>query len=304
MRSVAAMVALAAESLLAAECVAVDRDRILAGDLARLRPLFAALDPAAVIGYAPAPGRRRTLEPEELARLARRHGLPEASLEPVCFERATEALTEERLLEAMQAALAAPQARIEIVDYSRYPVPRGELAFPLAGLASPPPGRPEAPVLWRGRVLYDGRRSASVWARVRIGLPTRLVFARRDLEPGKPIEVADVEERLVETFPGRLRALLTAAEAAGARPRRRIRAGEAIEASWLRLAREVERGEAVTVEVASGGARLVLEARAETGGRRGEPVAVRNPASGRRFTATVEGRGRASLRLEKGARTP
>lgn len=297
MRRVALLVAALAGSLWAGECAAVEGDRILAGDLARLRPLFGALDPTVVIGYAPAPGRRRTLEPEELARLARRYQLPETSLEGVCFERAAEVLSPERLLEAMRAALGEPEARIEIVEFSRYPVPRGELSFARNGLASPPPGRPEAPVLWRGRVLYDGRRSVGIWARVRIRVPGQWVFARRDLEPGRPIEAADLEERLVETFPARRNAVFRVADVAGATPRRRIRAGEAIEAGWLRRPPEVERGDAVTVEVASGAARLVVEARAETAGRRGEPVAVRNPATGRRFTAVVEGRGRASLRV-------
>lgn len=303
MRRVAAAAALAG-ALWAGECARLEADRIRAADLARERPLFAALDPAVVIGYAPAPGRRRTFDAEELARLAKRHGLPEVSLEPVCFERAAEALGPERLLEAMQAALGEPAARIEILDYSRYPVPRGELCFPLSGLASAPPGKPEAPVIWRGRVLYDGRRSVAVWARVRISSPRRLVVARRDLVVGRPIEAADLEERLVETFPAPGRVALTAAGSVGATPRRRIRAGEALEAGWLRLPKDVERGDAVTVEVASGAARLVLQGRAETGGRRGEPVAVRNPTSGRRFTATVEGPGRASLRLGRGGSTP
>lgn len=303
MKRVATVAALAG-SLWAGECALVEGDRILAADLARERPLFAALDPAAVIGYAPAPGRQRTLDAEELARLARRHCLPEVSLEPVCFERAAETLRPERLVEAMRAALGEPQARIEILDFSRYPVPRGELSLPLAGLASPPPGKPESPVVWRGRVVYDGRRSVAVWARVRISAPRRLVVARRDLVAGRPIQAADIEERLVETFPAQRNGTLTAAAVVGATPRRRIRAGEALEASWLRLPRDVERGDAVTVEVASGAARLLLEGRAETGGRRGEPVAVRNPASGRRFTATVEGPGRASLRVGQGGSAP
>ncbi len=303
MKRAAVQVALAG-ALAAGECVTVEGDRILAGDLARVRPLFAALDPAMPVGYAPAPGRRRALEPEELGRLARRHRLPETSLEAVCFERAAEVLTRERLLEAMRASLGEPEARIEIVEFSRYPVPRGRLAFPLAGLASPPPAQPDAPVLWRGRVLYEGRRSAGIWARVRIGVVRRLLIARRDLVAGRPIKAADLEERLAETFPARRQADLTVEEAVGAAPRRRIRAGEAIEAASLRLARDIERGDAVRVEVAAGAARLFIEGRAENGGRRGEPVSVRNPASGRRFTAVVEGPGRASLRIQTGGQAP
>ena len=283
------------------ECALVEQDRILAGDLARLRPLFRGLDPSLALAFAPAPGLHRVLTADDLRRLARRHGLPEVSLESVCFERSAEELTESRLLEVLRGALAEPAANIEILDFSRYPVPKGELVFPLTGLAAPPPARPDVPVLWRGAVRYDGRRSSPVWARVRITVARRQLVARRDLPAGRPIGAEDLEERVVETFPGATEKL---ASAAGAIPRRRIRAGEAIDAAWLKLPLEVERGETVTVEVASGAARLLLEARAETGGRRGQAILVRNPSSGQRFTATIDGRGRVSLQLEKGERIP
>ena len=282
------------------ECAVVEGERIRAGDLARLRPLFSALDPDMELGYAPAPGLRRVLAPGELARLARRHGLIAVSLEAVCIEGAAERLAEAGLIEAMRRSLGE-EARIEIVEFVRHAVPRGVLEFPLAGLAGPP-GQPGAAVLWRGRVWTASGRTAPVWARVRVGVERRGLVARRDLAAGKAIEAGDVEERLVELFPTVGVKPVEASEVVGAVARRRIRAGEMLTAALLRLAPEVERGDRVEVEVRTGAARLRLEARAETSGRRGEAVLVRNPATGRRFKAMVEGPGRLAVEIgEKGA---
>lgn len=56
--------------------------------------------------------------------------------------------------------------------------------------------------------------------------------------------------------------------------------------------REVERGSRISVEVTSGAARLVFQAVAETAGRQGEWVLVRNPENGHLFQAKVFGDGK------------
>jgi hypothetical protein len=55
---------------------------------------------------------------------------------------------------------------------------------------------------------------------------------------------------------------------------------------------EVERGDRVAVEVHSGAARLAFEAKAESSGRAGHSVLVRNPENDRLFQAKVEGKGK------------
>jgi len=50
------------------------------------------------------------------------------------------------------------------------------------------------------------------------------------------------------------------------------------------------------VEVSEGGALLALEAQAETGGRSGDIVFLKNPETGRRFQARVEGKGKVVIR--------
>jgi len=284
----------------AEECAIVEGERIRAADLARLRPLFSALDAGLELGYAPAPGLRRVLTSAELGRLARRHGLIDASVEAVCVERASEPLSRAQLVEAMRRSLGE-EARIEVVDWDRRPAPRGVLEFPLSGLSGPP-SRPEGAVVWRGRIRTASGRTAPVWARLRVGVTRRLLVAKRDIAAGQPVEAGDIEERVMEVFPRVVAKPVGAEEALGAVPRRRIRAGEVLTAAALKLAPEVRRGDRVEVAVEGTGARLRLEALAETSGRRGDAVLVRNPATGRRFQATVEGPGRLAVYLEgKGA---
>ena len=278
-------------------CHTVEGDRILAGDLARVIPAFAALPAARPLAHAPVAGVQRILKRSQLDRLAKQNGLSATGVGAVCFKRASEMLTPERVLEELHRALAEPEAAIELIDYSRRPVPNGTLQFSLRGLSSPSSSDPTQPVLWRGTVRSEGGRSVSVWARVRVSAPRRQVVALRDLSPGVLITRGDVSAVTVEAFPTGEKSLVDAEAVAGAVPRRRIRAGEAIRAAWLKRPHEVERGDLVRVEVLSGAARLLFEARAESTGRLGDAVWVRNPSSGQRFQARVEEKGKVVVRV-------
>lgn len=273
-----------------AGCIAIEGERLLASDLAAAVPAFAALPAGTVLGWAPAPGARRLFGAEEIARLAARHGLKlDASPRALCIERAMTPLTAERLLEAMRRALGRADARIELVDYSRRAVPHGELEFDRAHLAAPAAGI----ALWRGRLRYDAGRSLPVWARVRITAPGRRVVATENLGPGRPVQPAQVRLEEGEWFPFGEAPLTSVEEAVGRLPRRWIPAGSVLYARLLAAPREVERGQEILVEVSSGGAQLRFRARAETGGRNGDTIVVRNPANGRRVAARVEGPGKA-----------
>jgi len=50
------------------------------------------------------------------------------------------------------------------------------------------------------------------------------------------------------------------------------------------------------IEAAAGGVRVALEAEAQASGSRRQTIPFRNPATGRRFYAHVEGPGRASVK--------
>jgi len=288
------MTALGALILLAwggAGCLVVEGQHILARDLARVLPAFAQLPAELRLGYAPAPGARRIITAAEAARLSAQHGLPVEARE-LCVERATEKLTAERILAAMRQAVGREDVRLELVDYSRYPVPAGELEFPRTGLGAPPAAAATGVLLWRGRLRFDGSRSLPVWARVRISAPGRRVVAAANLPPDKPIEACRLRLEQGEWFPFADQPLDAVEAAVGKAPRRWIRAGSVLYARMLAPPKEVERGAAVEVAVASGGAQLRFQARAETAGRAGDVILVRSPLNGRRIAGRVEGPGK------------
>ncbi len=291
----AAMLWLASAALpAAAGCLPLEGDRVLARDLARLAPEFASVAPEEVAGLAPSFGARRVFEPPELARLARRWGVAIEKPAVICFERVTRILTGDAVRAALRQSLGIPEAKVELADFSRLPVPAGRLEFPRSGLAVPAIGRADE-VLWRGRVVAEGGRSVPVWARVRMSVRRPRPVARVPLAAGRAVEMDQVvlEER--EEFPLPAPDGFTLEQVAGRRPRRAIPAGQAILPAALMPVREVEAGQTVAVEVTSGAARLSFEGKAETAGRAGDAIVVRNPASGRKFRAVVEGKGRAAV---------
>ena len=58
---------------------------------------------------------------------------------------------------------------------------------------------------------------------------------------------------------------------------------------------DVDRGDTVTVEVRSGETVLMLPAQADTAGRRGQVIALRNAAGGKIFRARITGKDTALL---------
>src|SRR5579862_3663563 len=93
-------------------------DRITAGDLAAAEPAFAAMAPETPLANAPLPGSRRMLSVAEIERLGDQHGLSLEAHVPICLEYAVAPLDPEKVLVAMRAAIALPDARIELVEFS------------------------------------------------------------------------------------------------------------------------------------------------------------------------------------------
>lgn len=286
------MTALVVVALAANACVGVERDRIVARDLAPAVAAFAALEPDTDLGYAPVPGAKRIFHAAELARLAARNGVAPGELKDVCVERTTEPLAAASIRRAVEAAVARPEAAIEIVDWSRYPAPHGAIEFPRGGLAAPSGA---APALWKGYVKYGDRHRFGIWARVRISAPVERVVAETDLAAGRMIQAGQVRLERIEAWPFTARAAASVDRVVGRAPRRSIPKGGPVFENLLDTPREVNAGDTVTVEVSSGGARLALEGRAQAAGRRGDIIAVRNPANGRTFRATVQGPGKVAL---------
>ena len=272
-----------------AACLAVPAvsDQIRAADLAPASRAFAELDPAAVVGWAPAPGVQRVFPVAELRRIAARLRTPAVPETSLCVERKVAPLEPARVVAAIQPQV--PEGAVRLLDFSRAPAPEGELVLPRSVVRRAAGNT----YFWSGYVRYAGSRRFAVWARVAVDAAVPAVVAAADLRPGRAIRAADLR---LETRSELLASGLVASldQAVGKWPRRPIRAGTAVAAQWLQAAPEIVRGDAVKVDVRSGGAHLEMDARAESNGSLGERVAVRNPVSQMRFFGRVEGRGRVS----------
>ncbi len=269
-------------------CNLVEGPRILGRDLASANPYFATLDSALVVGASPLPGVQRILHADELVRLARQNSIASPTpIAEICFERTTEPLTEETLLPILRNALGIEGAEISILDFSRYGVPRGTLEFTRAGLS--------ADGLWRGHASYDENRSFAVWVKVRVSTIQTWVEAAEPLVSAKPIQTAQLILHKAARSPLGPEPIASIEAAAGHLPIRAIKSGEPIFATMLLAPHDVERGDTVSVEVVSGEARILFDAAAETPGRLGELVMVRNPENGKRFQARVEGKDKVAI---------
>jgi flagella basal body P-ring formation protein FlgA len=153
------------------------------------------------------------------------------------------------------------------------------------------PTRPEDPVIWRGRLLYDGQRSASVWAKVRITVERAWLVAAVDLPARHVIRSEELERASGRVFPYPDGAPQAAESIAGKIARRAIPRGQRILAALVQAPPEVARGDAVQVNATQGAAAITLEGVARSSGKKGDVIVVHNPASGRDFRAVVEDKG-------------
>jgi flagella basal body P-ring formation protein FlgA len=272
-------------------CTTVAGDRITAGDLARTVPGFSSLAPETPLAYAPVPGARRIFRAAEVGRLAERYKVPLEAFGEVCFERVMEVLKPEGVVDAMRQALGNPEARIEVVEMSKFPVPPGEIQFTRSTL----PPAAEGPVIWRGFVRYSGDRRFAIWARVRILVRSQKIIATENLAVGSRIDAKQVRVEERDVFPSAEAGIPAVDGIVGKSPRRPISAGSAITSTLLEEPKDVERGQMVEVEVRSGAARLKLEGRAQSAGRTGDAIRVRNLSTGKSFSAHVSAKGQVVL---------
>jgi flagellar basal body P-ring formation protein FlgA len=267
-------------------CLAVEatQDQIVAGDLARELPEWAAVPPETGVAIAPAPGVQRVMRFPELRRLAARFSVTGEPTREPCFTLPAAAISPDRMLAVMREQL--PDARIAIVEPSRIPAPNGVLEFPMSGLRGG---------YWFGRITYGAAHHFVVWARVDVTIPIQRIVATVDLKTGEPIDPHNL--RMESTW-GRPPAYLcpTVAELAGLIPRRAIAAGAPVDKQYLDLPKLIQRGDSVKVEVIAGGAHLSLDAIAETSGGLGDLISIQNPDSKRRFRARVEAKGHVSVK--------
>ncbi len=281
-------------------CTVVEGDRITGADLARADAAYSALPADAFVALAPNPGVQRSMDAGSLAAVGRRYGVT-AAAGPVCFERRAIALTKERLQPVLEAALGK-DIRLEILEFSRYAVPPGDIEFVDRELARPRAGHEEEPVVWRGRVRY-GPRSMTIWAKVRVLKFERWIEAVSGIRAHTAITAQQVAVKSGWRFPFEHAPLTDANELEGKQAARTIAAGQAIVPAMLEAPLEVEHGDTVEIEVVSAGVSLRLPGRAETSGRRNDRVLVTSQA-GKRLRAEVIAKGKVIIHADQsGSRT-
>jgi flagella basal body P-ring formation protein FlgA len=272
-----------------AACHVVAGPSITGADLASVSASFAGLNPAAIIAPTPMPGVMRTFHAEEIARIARQNNIALTPFEEFCFGRATETLTPEKLMPVLHAALAeaAPDARIEILDFSHTGVPIGTLSFNRSGLSESG--------LWRGHVAYDQAKSAPIWVRARVTIEHTWIEASQAIQSGATIQAPQLAMRTGPRFPFGPAPLDSIDHATGSKLLRTLRPGEAIFPSMLAKPHDIERGDTVHVSVAAGAAHLEFDAVAQSSAHIGEHVLIKNPENSRVFQATAEDKGKATV---------
>ena len=277
---------------LAYGCEHVTADRITGADIARALPAFLAMPSDVVIGYAPSPGSKRVFRTDELNRIAAQFGLKATSDGPICFDWELHPVSKERVIVAMQKAFDIPNIRLEIIRLSQMPAPEGEVVFPRSGLMAASVAEPNISLMWRGFVLYNRGRKFDLWAEVRISAAMPRVVAIRDLVIGEPIPADAVRIETQEDTPLRNDIARHLDEVVGRIPLRGVPSGAAIFRTQLSEPFDVKKGDTVEVKATSGRAVLSMEVVAESSGRKGDAVLLKNPASGKTFRGRVEGQGR------------
>jgi flagella basal body P-ring formation protein FlgA len=247
----------------------------------------------AVIGYSPAPGARRVFNSMELQRIGAPYGVAVAPDEQVCFEWSLQTLTDDVVRTAIRESLQSPGAHVDVLAISRSQAPAGKVSFPLSGLLASTLSGPDTPVTWRGEVLYHGSRKFSVWARVRMSATMTRVVATQLILPGQNVAANQVRVETYDDFPLRNDIARNIEDVVGRMPRRALRVGLPVFRSDLIEPLEVQRGDIVDVTAISGAAQLRMPALAETQGRQGDMISLKNPRTGKVFRARIEGKDKA-----------
>lgn len=306
------------------ECLPLRDDAVTAADLAGRVPAFGRLPGPTQVAWAPSPGVTRWMPHGELARIGRQLGIavelpevgPYSELGGVCVTRLVEPLDREKILAAMQKAgqAAGPGFAIELVSFGPATAPPGRVEFSSRTLPHLPrptanSGLKDVPViLWRGRLMGESGRAFSVWARARVSIRRPGLVTRRTLEAGQIVGDDAIERMELVDYPAWEAPLADLGLAIGRRVRRAIPAHTALLPRLLALRRDVERGDSVEIELPAGErageASATLTAQAESPGRAGEMILLKNPLTGLRFSSKVTGVGRAVMTPERGASRP
>lgn len=274
-------------------CEMIENDRIYGENLAKTVPVFAGKLPGdLVVGFSPKPGARVTFSATELQRIGVPYGVSVPSDAQACFEWRLQTITPETVTTALRELLG-PDAHIDVLAISATEGPAGKISFPLSGLLASTLTGPDTPVTWRGEITYHSSRKFEIWARLKISATMTRVVATTLILPGENVAADQVRLETYDDFPLRNDIARNLEEVVGRMPRRAIRGGMPVFRSDLAEPLQVKRGDVVQVTAISGGAELRLPALAETAGRQGDTISLKNQTTGKTFRARIEGKDKA-----------
>lgn len=272
---------------------------VVQGPEVRLSDLFEGTLPRGdrVLGPAPAPGRVYTVEPGQLAAIARANGITLAAPAASVVERPGRPLPRETVEQALREALVAAGA----IDTPEAPLVLQGYAAPVVPLSVAPPRVIVEDLGWDAA---QGRFNASVAAIVGPEAPIRVRVAGRvddtvavpvpvrRLAEGDTIRAADL--RVVRMPAGRVPAgaELDPLRLAGRTLREAVSAGTPVTADQFGAAPMVSRGQPVSLLVELPGLSITAQGRALEDGARGARVQVMNVSSRAVLEGVVTGPGR------------
>jgi flagella basal body P-ring formation protein FlgA len=268
---------------------------VVEGDLVKLSDLFEGVSVDRPVLRAPAPGRRISVEIQQLLEIARANALawrPQTRFDRVLVERMGRTLDAADVIPALRRALADEGVRAsdEIDLGSRH----FALSLPLDAPTDVEvrqvqyeraTGRFTATLVAGGS--HPGAQRATLQGRV--FATARLPVLRRAVGAGETIRAQDVEMAQVREEPGRRDLVVSAEKLVGMTARQRLREREPVRETDVKPAVLVARNATVTIVLQTGSLSLSAVGRAVEEGARGDTIRVVNVVSNRQIEATVIG---------------
>ena len=272
--------------------LALEHDRLTAGDLARVIPEWKAAPAHELLGFAPLPGIDRRVPKGQLLGWGKRLGLdlqPASLPDVVLVSRRMRPLTEAEAKTALAAAIAQrhgldiAQVRVKLHDFEASPVPTGVLRFeaniPLTQLNEPRP----VPLRWK-----DGSgRSATIWLRATVVAMGPYAVASESLPAGTTLQPEDFVFQTGPLPGDPKRYIATPQQVMGMTLKHPLKEGEPLLRSSLARHRTVRRGDLLELQLKSRAIQLRVPGRAEQSGSVGETIACRNLETGQRISAVI-----------------
>ncbi len=252
-----------------------------------------------LVGPAPAPGAQIVVGAEQLAHIARLHGIdwhPASGSERTVIDRPGRPLTRDEVIDALRPALTRANddpadTDIELSAFVLPTVPAGVLpTLSLEQISQDPISGRFGAVL---NVMAEGMQPQRLPLSGRVIATQEVPVATRRLPLGTTIAPSDI--RMARLPVARLPADVVIEPPVGLTTRRTISPGQPFTTASAARPATIEKGTPVTVTIQNGGLILQLRGRALTSASLGETVQIENPNSHETIEAEVLGPGRARM---------